>query len=225
MTRSNTLQLLLVEDNLELAETTVEHFELEDISCDHVSNGVAALELIAKTHHDVVILDLNLPRMSGIEVCKKLREQGSDIPIIMLTARDTLDDKIVGFEAGADDYLTKPFALEELLMRVKVLSRRRSGEVNLLQLKDLKMNVKERHVMRGSDELKLSPTGYRILEVLLRATPNPISREDLIQKVWGDEQPDTNSLKVHMFKLRHALDDNYEEKLLQTIKNFGFVLK
>lgn len=225
MTRSNTLQLLLVEDNLELAETTVEHFELDGIYCDHAANGVAALELIAKTHQDVVILDLNLPRMSGLEVCKRLREQGNDVPVIMLTARDALEDKILGFETGADDYLTKPFAFEELLMRVKVLSRRRSGEVNVIQLKDLKMNVKERSVTRGADDIKLSPTGYRILETLLRATPNPVSREDLIQKVWGDEQPDTNSLKVHMFKLRRALDDNHEEKLLQTVKNFGFVLK
>ncbi len=225
VTPPNTLQLLLVEDNLELAETTVEHFELEGVECDHVPNGIAALDLIAKTHYHVVILDLNLPRLSGLEVCQKLREQGNDVPVIMLTARDTLNDKIIGFETGADDYLTKPFAFEELFMRVKVLSRRRSGEVNLLQVKDLQMNVKERNVKRANDEIKLSPTGYRILEVLLRATPNPIGREDLIQKVWGDEQPDTNSLKVHMFKLRHALDDNYEEKLLQTIKNFGFVLK
>ncbi|WP_114765528.1 response regulator transcription factor [Vibrio rhodolitus] len=225
MVQVNTLQLLLVEDNLELAETTIEHFELEGIGCDHVSNGSAALDVMMKANHDVVILDVNLPRFSGIEVCKKIREQGKDVPIIMLTARDSLDDKIAGFEAGADDYLTKPFAFEELLMRIKVLSRRRSGEVNVITLKDLQMNVKERNVKRGADEIKLSPTGYRILEVLLRSTPNPISREDLIQKVWGDEQPDTNSLKVHMFKLRHALDDNYEEKLLHTVKSFGFVLR
>ncbi|WP_162048574.1 response regulator transcription factor [Vibrio taketomensis] len=225
MAHSNTLQLLLVEDNLELAETTIEHFELEGIGCDHVSNGSAALDVMVKAHPDVVILDVNLPRFSGLEVCKKLREQGNDVPIIMLTARDSLDDKIAGFEAGADDYLTKPFAFEELLMRVRVLSRRRSGEVNVITLKDLQMNVKERNVKRGMDEIKLSPTGYRILEALLRSTPNPISREDLIQKVWGDEQPDTNSLKVHMFKLRHALDANYEEKLLHTVKSFGFVLR
>lgn len=204
MVQVNTLQLLLVEDNLELAETTVEHFELEGIGCDHVSNGSAALDVMMKANHNVVILDVNLPRFSGIEVCKKIREQGKDVPIIMLTARDSLDDKIAGFEAGADDYLTKPFAFEELLMRIKVLSRRRSGEVNVITLKDLQMNVKERNVKRGADEIKLSPTGYRILEVLLRSTPNPISREDLIQKVWGDEQPDTNSLKVHMFKCTNS---------------------
>ncbi|OLQ94438.1 two-component system response regulator [Vibrio ponticus] len=225
MNSSTSLQALLVEDNFELAEILVEHFELEGIQCNHVSNGVAALELVANSYHDVIILDINLPRMSGLEVCKSIRESGSEVPIIMMTARDSLQDKLNGFDSGADDYLTKPFAFEELIARVKVLSRRRSGEVSIFKVKDLELNIKRRTALRAGQEIKLSPTGYKILEILIRETPNPISRESLIQKVWGDEQPDSNSLKVHMFKLRKAIDDLHEDKLLHTIKNFGFVLR
>ena len=119
------LQLLLVEDDLDLAKAIVDYLALEDIQCDHAANGLSGLNLIQQGQYDTVILDLNLPKMNGLEVCARLREQGIDVPVLMLTAKDTLDDKLTGFSKGADDYLVKPFAMEELIIRAQVLSRRR----------------------------------------------------------------------------------------------------
>ncbi|MDR9826802.1 response regulator transcription factor [Vibrio sp. FNV 38] len=219
------LQLLLVEDDLDLATAVIDYFELESISCDHAANGLAGLNLIKQHRYDAVILDLNLPKMDGLEVCAHLREQGIDVPVLMLTARDTLDDKLKGFSSGADDYLVKPFALEELMARIMVLSRRRSGEVNKLKVDSLELDINAQSVTRDGSSLKLSPTGIKILTALMRETPNVITREKLMQTVWGDEQPDSNSLKVHMFNLRKAVDSDPHTKLIHTISGKGFALR
>ncbi|MDO6684623.1 MULTISPECIES: response regulator transcription factor [unclassified Agarivorans] len=219
------LQFLLVEDDLDLATAVIDYLELEDILCDHASNGLLGLNLIHQHHYDVVILDLNLPKMDGLEVCEKLRNQGLDVPILMLTARDRLDDKLKGFSTGADDYLVKPFAMEELIARARVLSRRRSGEAHKLVVADLELDVKAQTAVRNQQLLKLSPTGIKLLTVLMRESPNLVTRERLIQSVWGDEQPDSNSLKVHMFNLRKAVDSQAEIKLIHTISGQGFALK
>jgi len=225
---SNKLQLLLVEDDIDLATAVIDYFELENIHCEHASNGLSGFNLIKANHYDVVILDLNMPKMNGLEVCEKLRELGVDVPILMLTAKDTLDDKLIGFSKGADDYLIKPFAMEELIVRIQVLSRRRSGEVTTLKVYDLELNTKQKTINKNSTALKLSPISFKILETLMRAYPNPVSRENLMQSVWGDEQPDSNSLKVHMFNLRKAIESNnngIKQKLIHTIVGHGFVLK
>ncbi|OAJ93260.1 response regulator transcription factor [Vibrio bivalvicida] len=219
------LQLLLVEDDLDLAKAIVDYLALEDIQCDHASNGLSGLSFAEQGRYDAVILDLNLPKMNGLEVCAKLREQGVDVPVLMLTAKDTLDDKLTGFSKGADDYLVKPFAMEELIIRAQVLSRRRSGQVNKLCVADLEVNLQTQTVTRANTPLKLSPIGFKLLETLVRASPNTVSREKLMQCVWGDEQPDSNSLKVHMFNLRKAVDNSFETKLIQTIAGRGFALK
>ena len=122
------ISALLVEDDLDLARAIVDYLELERIACDHAGNGVAALELARDTEFDMIILDLNLPRMDGLDVCSHLRDEGNDVPILMLTARDSLDDKLSGFDRGTDDYLVKPFAMDELLARVKALAGRRSSQ-------------------------------------------------------------------------------------------------
>ncbi|WP_394242899.1 response regulator transcription factor [Vibrio astriarenae] len=219
------LQLLLVEDDRDLATAVIDYFELESITCDHAANGVAGLNLIKQNQYDVVILDLNLPKMDGLEVCSHLRELGIDVPVLMLTARDTLDDKLEGFSSGADDYLVKPFALEELQARALVLSRRRSGQVSKVQVEDLTLDVKAQTATRGGEALKLSPTGIKLLTVLMRNSPDVISREKLMQAVWGDEQPDSNSLKVHMFNLRKSVDGESSVKLIHTITGQGFALR
>ena len=197
------LQLLLVEDDLDLAKAIVDYLALEDIQCDHAANGLSGLNLIQQGQYDTVILDLNLPKMNGLEVCARLREQGIDVPVLMLTAKDTLDDKLTGFSKGADDYLVKPFAMEELIIRAQVLSRRRSGQVTKLSVSDLEVDLQTQTATRSSEPLKLSPIGFKLLETLVRASPNTVSREKLMQSVWGDEQPDSNSLKVHMLSLIH----------------------
>lgn len=225
------LQLLLVEDDIDLASAVIDYLELEDIHCEHASNGLSGLNLIKSNHYDAVILDLNLPKMNGLEVCETLRAQGIDVPILMLTAKDTLDDKLIGFAKGADDYLVKPFAMEELIVRIQVLSRRRSGQVTKLKVCGFELDTQQQVITLQATPLKLSPTAFKILETLMRASPNPVSREKLMQSVWGDEHPDSNSLKVHMFNLRKTLDSkcrsttNKPSHLIQTLVGRGFVLK
>lgn len=219
------LQLLLVEDDLDLATAVIEYLELEGILCDHSANGLAGLHLIQQNHYDAIILDLNLPKMNGLQVCESIRAEGIDVPVLMLTARDTLDDKLTGFANGTDDYLVKPFAMEELIVRIKVLARRRSGQVQRLTLADLSVDLQQKQAFRHNVELKLSPTALKILTVLLRSSPNPVSREKLMQMVWGDEQPDSNSLKVHIFNLRKQVDADHDNKLLHTVSGYGFAIK
>jgi len=223
------LQLLLVEDDIDLATAVIDYFELERIQCDHAANGLSGFNLIKSNHYDAVILDLNLPKMDGLTVCNTLRAEGVDVPILMLTAKDTLDDKLQGFAKGADDYLVKPFAMEELIVRIKVLSRRRSGQAKKLCISGLTLDNEQQTVTRDGKRLKLSPISFKILETLMLASPNPVNREKLIQAVWGEEQPDSNSLKVHMFNLRKAVDgqgdDKYPTKLIHTLVGYGFVLK
>ncbi|ANW25514.1 two-component system response regulator [Vibrio coralliilyticus] len=219
------LQLLLVEDDLDLAKAIVDYLALEDIQCDHAANGLSGLNLIEQGYYDAVILDLNLPKMNGLEVCARLRQQGIDVPVLMLTARDTLDDTLTGFSNGADDYLVKPFAMEELIVRAKVLSRRRSGQMGKLCVEGLEVDLNSHTATRDGVVLKVSPIGFKLLETLLRESPKSVSRERLIQSVWGDEQPDSNSLKVHMFNLRKVVDSDFDIKLIHTIVGRGFALK
>jgi len=219
------LQLLLVEDDIDLATGIIDYFELEGIQCDHAANGLSGLNLIKSNYYDVVILDLNMPKMNGLEVCETLRNEGVDVPILMLTAKDTLDDKLLGFSKGADDYLVKPFAMAELIARVQVLAGRRSGQVKKLTVCGLELDAQQKVITRDSVHLKLSPICFKILETLIFAYPKPVSREKIIQSIWGDEQPDTNSLKVHMFNLRKVVDGNAENKLIHTLIGHGFVLK
>ncbi|MFA0409798.1 response regulator transcription factor [Vibrio splendidus] len=219
------LQLLLVEDDLDLATAVIDYLDLEDIQCDHAANGLAGLHLIETNRYDAVILDLNLPKMNGLQVCENLRAQGIDTPVLMLTARDTLDDKLTGFSKGADDYLIKPFAMEELIVRAQVLAKRRSGQVSRLSVSDLEIDFKQHQAYRANSPLKLSPTALKILEVLMRSSPNPVSRETIMRGVWGDDQPDSNSLKVHIFNLRKQVDAEQDNKLLHTIAGKGFAIK
>ncbi|WP_372881211.1 response regulator transcription factor [Psychromonas sp.] len=219
------LNLLLVEDDIDLATAVIDYLELEEIQCDHAANGLVGLNLIEKNSYHAIVLDLNLPKMSGLTVCETMRNKGIDTPVLMLTAMDTLQDKITGFDKGADDYLVKPFAMQELIVRVQALARRRSGQVNRLSLLDLELDLQKKQAYRNKRPLKLSPMALKILEVLMRESPNPVSRETLIQSVWGDEQPDSNSLKVHIYNLRKQVDGGDVTTLLQTISGYGFALK
>lgn len=219
------LAALLIEDDYDLANTVIDYLSLENIECDHASNGVAGLALIQQNRYDIVLLDLNLPRLDGLQVCEALRKTGIDIPVLMLTARDQLKDKIAGFNAGTDDYLVKPFEMEELVVRINALSRRRSGQVQLLQCGNLTMNLSQKIVMRNEQLLKLSPTTWLLLEALLRASPNPVSRSELEHVIWGDEVPDSNSLKVHLFNLRKVIDSGFSKPLIHTIAGHGFAIR
>lgn len=219
------LQVLLVEDDRDLAASVADYLALEHISVDHAYNGQAGLNLAKQNHYDVLLLDLMLPRMDGLSVCEQLRAAGVDTPILMLTARDTLEDKIAGFDAGTDDYLVKPFAMEELIIRVRALAKRRSGQVQKLSVADLVMDLDARCVTRAGQNVKLPPSGWTILETLMRASPKVVTRRQLEEVLWPDEMPDSNSLKVHLYHLRQNIDKPFEKALIKTIQNQGFVIR
>lgn len=219
------LNALLVEDDFDLAETVIDYLELEDIHCDYASNGIAGLQLIEKNSYDAIMLDINMPGLDGLSLCQQVRTGGNETPILMLTARDQLTDKLDGFAAGTDDYLVKPFELQELVVRLQALAKRRSGQTRLLRYADLEMNLTAHTIRRNGQEIKLSPTGWQILEILLRAAPEAVSRKKLIGAVWGEDAPDSNSLKVHMFHVRKLIDGPFASPLIQTIPGHGFAIK
>jgi DNA-binding response OmpR family regulator len=219
------LNVLLIEDDLDLAQTVIDFLELEEIRCDYASNGVSGLQLMTDNHYDAILLDLNLPRLDGLSVCQRARSQGNDTPILMLTARDQLDDKLAGFNAGTDDYLIKPFELQELVVRLQALSRRRSGQTQRLSCGDLEMNLAEHTVTRSGKTLKLSPIGWQLLELLLRASPAMVTKQTLLESVWGDNIPDSNSFKVHLHNLRKIVDVPFDTPMIQTLPGQGFAIK
>jgi DNA-binding response OmpR family regulator len=219
------INVLLVEDDIDLASTVVDYLEIEGISCDHASNGVQGLALIEANDYQVILLDLNLPKLDGLSVCQKVRDNSNDTPILMLTARDSLGDKVAGFDAGTDDYLVKPFEIEELLIRVIALSKRRSGQVSNLNVGELSLQLKARSAFYAGTAIKLTPITFKLLEKLMREVSKPVSRETLMHAIWGDDQPDSNSLKVHMHHLRKQLEKANASLSIETEIGFGFVLR
>ena len=218
------INVLLVEDNLELAITLIEYLGVSEIICDHARDGHMGLQMARAQHYDVILLDVMMPRLNGQKVCRALREDGMQTPILMLTSLDALQDKLDGFAAGTDDYLLKTCDMRELVARIRALSHRRSGQTSVLQVADLCMDVASHEVSRNNQALHLSPIGWQLLECLMRASPNPVSRVRLEMAIWGDQPPDSNSLKVHMFRLRHSVDKGFERPLIHTLAGVGFKL-
>lgn len=221
---ANPLRLLIVEDDMSLACSIGEWFELDGHRCDYAADGHAALELIAHADFDVLLLDVMLPRIDGLEVARRIRNLGNTTPILMLTARDAIEDRVTGLDSGADDYVVKPFALVEVAARVRVLSRRRTGEVQRLTVGSLELLINEHRVRREDQEIALSPIGWRLLETLARSSPSPVDRETLSFAAWGDEPPEANNLKVQMFKLRKAIDKPFGTAMIETVKGRGYRL-
>lgn len=219
------INVLLVEDDLDLAATVMDYFELEAISCDHAANGIHGVQLIEQHSYDVLLLDLNLPKLDGLSICEKVRASGNDTPILMLTARDTIKDKVAGFSVGTDDYLVKPFELEELLIRTMALSKRKSGQVKTLAAGGISFDLTNASAWYQEQEIKLTPTTSKLLEKLMRHFPQPVAREALIQFVWGEQVPDSNSLKVHIHHLRKQLAKVEAELVIENQQGKGFVLK
>jgi len=219
--------ILLVEDHQQLAETTLDFLEGAGFETDYAADGLSALQLAAGNRYDAIVLDVMLPGVDGFTVCQRLRrEQGSDVPILMLTARDQLEDKLEGFQMGADDYLVKPFDMPELAARLMAMVRRQRGELaaNRLQVADLVLDAGTFEVMRANQVISLSPTCFRILKILMRESPRLVTRESLEQELWGDTPPDSDTLRSHLYKLRQAIDKPFDTALLQTIPGQGFKL-
>ncbi|MGH8077310.1 MAG: response regulator transcription factor [Lysobacter sp.] len=202
-------------------------FESYGHLADFAADGTTGLRLALADPPDVVVLDLTLPGMDGLHVCERLRAQADrHIPILMLTARDTLDDKLKGFDAGADDYLVKPFAGEELLARCLVLARRhRVGETHLLKIGSLCIDRRTQEVRRNEQLLELQQTPYRILLALAEAWPRTLTRSDLVQRLWGEDPPHSDPLRSHMYLLRQALDKPFPVAMLKTVHGVGFKLE
>jgi DNA-binding response OmpR family regulator len=193
---------------------------------DVAGDGVTGLHLAVVNDFDAIVLDLALPGMDGLDVCRKLRSEAvKDTPVLMLTARDRLEDKLAGFETGADDYLVKPFELQEVEARLKVLaSRGRRRSLRELKVGDLAYNLDTLNVKRGDTEIYLNPIGLKLLHCLMEASPNVVSRADLELEVWGEEMPDSDSLRVHIHSLRSAIDKPFGSNMIQTRHGIGYRL-
>ncbi len=216
---------LLVEDDLDLAALVIEYLESESIECDIAYNGAMGLELIRQNKYDVIMLDIMMPRMDGLTLCATIRQQGVSTPCLMLTARDTLDDKLAGFERGADDYLVKPFDLPELVARLQALSRRHANPADRLQVADLSLNTKTRQASRNHRTLSLSPIEWQLLEYLMRQSPKVVPRQQLEALIWPDEPPSKDALKTQIYRLRQIVDGKHETPLLHTLRGAGIALR
>ena len=224
----NNLSILLVEDHRQLAQTVLEYLEQEGASVDYAGNTRLARELVQEHHYDLMLLDVMLPGEDGYSFCQYLRKElALDMPVIFMTARDQLEDKLEGFDRGGDDYIVKPFALPELSARVAALVRRQRKEVtaNTLQIADLELDPARQEVRRDGQLLKLSPTAFRILRILMRESPKVVSREQLEHELWGDLVPDSDALRSHLYNLRKAVDKPFEHALLNTLPGVGFSIQ
>lgn len=222
------ISVLLVEDHAPLATNVADYLEAKGYLVDVAMDGVTGLHLAVTQPHDVVILDLMLPGIDGLTLCQRLRRDAqSDTPILMLTARATLDDKAAGFDVGGDDYLTKPFELRELDLRLRALVRRSRADSarTRLQVADLVFDLPTLSVRRGGRPVALAATPMKILELLMRRSPQIVPRRDIEQAVWGDDPPDSDALRVHMHTLRTAIDLPGLAPLINTQRGVGYQLK
>jgi len=219
--------VLLVEDNRGISEMVGEYLERRGYSLDYAADGVTGLHLAVTNSYDVVILDLMLPGMDGTEVCRKLRQDAKrSTPVLMLTARDTLEDKVTGLDAGADDYLVKPFEIKELEARLRALIRRDRRQVSqeMLRVGDMVLDTATLRLTRAGKDLQVSPIGLRLLTILMRESPRVVSRRDIEREVWGDMLPDSDTLRSHLYNLRKVIDKPFMKPLLHTIHSAGYRL-
>lgn len=218
------MRLLVIEDNRDILANVADYLLAQGHWVDCAENGPGGLHLALTERYDLVVLDIGLPGMDGYAVCGRLRDAGQQVPIIMLTARDVLDDRLQGLKAGADDYLVKPFALAELAARIEAVLRRSGGHARQLQVADLVLDLNSLQAQRAGHVLKLNPTCLKILELLLRKSPAVVHRETLEEALWGDAPPNSDSLRSHMHLLRQIIDKPFPKPLLHTVHGIGYRL-
>ncbi len=225
--QATSLNILLVEDQQSIACNISDYMEAKGHRFDFASQGKQGLTLALEHHFDLIILDLNLPKMDGLEVCQQIRKQANrHIPILMLTARDSIDDKVSGFTAGADDYLTKPFSLQELEVRCLALSRRHLLQTSdILTIGPLTIDRQRKQVSRDDKILDLHAMGVRIITILAEAYPQVVSRSMLTQKLWGDEPTESDAMRSHLYQLRNILDKPFDYPILKTVHGVGVTLE
>lgn len=218
-------RILVVEDNADLAANICDFLEDRGYIVDAAADGISGLHLASVNPYDALVLDVMLPAIDGLTLCRRLRQEvHRALPILMLTARASLDDKIAGFESGADDYLIKPFELRELELRLNALMRRarEAGGRRLLRVADLEYDLDSLRVTRDGREVELAAIPLKILELLMKRSPNVVWRRDIEQAVWGDSPPDSDALRVHMHTLRSAIEFAGKPALLRTLRGIGY---
>tara|TARA_R110002126_G_scaffold160458_4_gene308086 strand:+ start:1713 stop:2381 length:669 start_codon:yes stop_codon:yes gene_type:complete len=216
--------MLIVEDNRDICANIAAYLAKYSYVLDFAYDGISAMHLVLTNPYDVIVLDLMLPGMDGLSFCQKLRADARLVtPVLMLTARDTLDDKLKGFAAGADDYLVKPFALQELHARLQALYKRSHGRTdNLLTVGELTFNRSTLQVHRAGQRLDLNPSGLKLLQRLMEESPSVVTRDTLETLLWADELPDGDALRSHMYKLRQTIDRPFDSPLIHTVHRIGY---
>lgn len=227
-------RILVVDDEPAVREALESSLRYEGYTVELASDGLAALEALQNDVPDLVILDVLMPRMDGLTTARRLRGRGETVPILMLTARDAVGDRVTGLDAGADDYLVKPFELDELFARVRALLRRSAmagggGEAAddaVLEFADLRMDTRSREVTRGGRTIELTRTEYTLLELLLSHPRQVLTREQILRNVWGfDFEPSSNSLDVYVMYLRRKTEVEGMRRLVHTVRGVGYVLR
>lgn len=219
-------KIFIVEDNQDLRLNLVDYLEVKGYETDNTDNGLKAMALLLMQRYDLIVLDVMLPGMDGFRLCEEIRKRGDETPVLFLSARDTVQDRIEGLSKGADDYLVKPFSLAELDLRIQaILKRTQKTATHMLQVADVVMNLDDFTVKRGDVPIKLTPTVFKILKVLMLKNPGIASRQDLEEELWGDDAPDSDSLRTHIHALRVALDVPFDKPLLKTVAGYGWMLR
>ncbi len=220
------MNILLIEDCQSVAEVIFDYFEESEFDLDHAATGTQGLSLAQSQKFDCIILDIMLPGIDGISLCQQLRAEGNNTPIIMLTARDTNDDMLLGLRQGADDYLVKPFNLELLEARIHGLVRRSSGVGFITQLScgAITIDINTHQVWREKHEVKLTPTCFKILTLLVKKSPSVTSRQEIEDLLWPDDLPDQDILRKHIYQLRNKIDKPFTENIIETIPKLGYRL-
>ena len=221
------MRLLVAEDQKDLNDIITKTLTRNHYTVDSCFDGQEALDYLDMAEYDAVILDIMMPKKNGLEVLKSLRASGSAVPVLLLTARDSISDRVTGLDAGADDYLIKPFAFEELLARIRAMLRKREGRAqNRCQAADLTVDLDTRTVMRGNIPITLSSKEFSILEYLITNQGIVLSRDRIEQHIWNyDYEGGSNVVDVYIRYLRKKIDDGFEPKLIHTVRGAGYVLR
>jgi len=226
------MRILVVDDDRAGRESLRRSLAFNGYQVDLASDGKDALEAVQQRRPDAMVLDVMMPRLDGLEVCRRMREAGDELPILVLTARDAVSDRVAGLDAGADDYLPKPFALEELLARLRALLRRRTvdddaaAQGTVLQFADLSLNQDTREVRRGERSISLTRTEFSLLELLLAHPKQVLTRSRILEEVWGYDFPTSgNALEVYIGYLRRKTEADGEPRLIHTVRGIGYVLR
>jgi two-component system, OmpR family, response regulator MprA len=221
-------RLLVVDDDRAVRESLRRALTLEGYEVDLAEDGADGLARVAGASPDAIVLDVAMPVVDGIEMCRRLRDDGASLPILMLTARESVTDRVAGLDAGADDYLVKPFALEELLARLRALLRRSDGAApgDVLEFAELTLDTGTRQVRRGDREMELTRTEFSLLELFLRNPRQVLTRSLIFERVWGyDFGPTSNSLEVYVGYLRRKTEAGGEPRLIHTVRGVGYALR